>query len=135
MERELANRGLRARGKELPAIGYARQPQQISLAPEAFSLSRGLYATDRLVNESLNDRIPPPRAAVFGPTAMASIQLPGLGRSHPSKVDLAALAGDVLAAPPSMAPCPDSAEPVGGFHDWADPHPRSISLGGVSVIH
>ena len=46
--RELANRGLRARGKGLPAIGYVRQPQQISLAPEAFSLSRGLYATDML---------------------------------------------------------------------------------------
>jgi hypothetical protein len=70
-----------------------RQPQQIRLAPEAFSLSRGLYATDRFVNESLNDWIPPPRAAVFGPTATASIQLLGVGRSHPSQVDLAALAG------------------------------------------
>ena len=79
-------------GKGLPAIGYARQPQQIRLAPEAFSLSRCLYATDRLVNESLNDRIPPPRAAAFGPTATASIQLPGVGRSHPLQVDLAALA-------------------------------------------
>ena len=84
--------GLRARGKGLPAIGYARQPQQIRLAPEAFSLSRCLYATDRLINESLNDRIPP-RAAAFGPTATALIQLPGVGRSHPSQVDLAALAG------------------------------------------
>ena len=56
-------------GKGPPAFDYARQPQRIRLAPGAFSLSGCLYATDRLVNESLNDRIPPPHAAAFGPTA------------------------------------------------------------------
>ena len=72
--------------KGCQAIGYARQPQQISLAPEAFSLSRGLYATDRFVNKSLSNRIPPPRAVVFGPTATVSIQLPGVGAVTPHKL-------------------------------------------------
>jgi hypothetical protein len=39
-------------GKRLPAICYARLPQQIRLAPGAFR-SAAVYATDRLVNESL----------------------------------------------------------------------------------
>ena len=126
MSANLRNRGLRARGKG--AAGHWLCPSApADKAGAGFSLSRGLYATDRLVNESLNDRIPPPRAAVFGPTATASIQLPGVGRSHPSQVDLAALAGMFWLLRPIWCPALTQRSPWAGFTTGPIPIPFNLS--------